>query len=180
MTPAVASLTAWVLASMISAQPSAPWRESYETTAAVLAQVATDAPLFGGREGARRTASWFVSVAWFESRFDPRAQGDCRRKDPQGRCLSDPQSLCLFQIGVSNLPSLKKSPSDLLESVETCTRVARQLMQISLGVCRGRALEEGLGHYASGGASCGGLRESRHRVNKARWLFDHIPAEKSE
>jgi hypothetical protein len=160
---------------MVAAQPAAPWRDTYEGTAEALALVAADSPLFEGAEGPRRTASWFVSVAWFESRFDPHAKGDCRTRDARGQCLSAPHSLCLFQIGISNLPALGLSQEEILSSPEACTRAARRMMKISLGVCRGRPLDERLGHYASGGDTCGGLRESRHRVNKAIWLFNRVP-----
>jgi hypothetical protein len=169
------ALSAWILAAMLSAQPEAPWRDTYEATAEVFARVALEAPLFQGADGPRRTASWFVSVAWFEGRFDPQAKGDCRRKDKDGKCLSAPQSVCMFQIGVSNLAALGTTEPAILNDVEICTRAARRMMQTSMGVCRGRPTDELLGHYASGRGTCGGLAESRHRVTKARWLFDHVP-----
>lgn len=173
-------LKAWILAAMIALQPEAPWRSTYETTAQTLALVASDSPLFAGPEGPRRTASWFVSVAWFEGRFDPQAKGDCVRKDKTGRCLSAPQSVCMFQVGVSNLRDLGVSAEDMLNDVEVCTRAARRMMKTSMGVCRGHVVDELLGHYASGGGTCGGLLASRHRVGRARWLLDHVTIAEGE
>lgn len=167
---ATKALIAWVLAAMTQAQPPAktPWADTYATTAEALATVAEEEPLFDGKDGARRTASWFVSVAWFESTFKPDAVGD------KG------QSVCLFQIGVSNLKGLGVTKNELLTDVAACTRAARRMMKASIGVCSKRPLEDWLGQYAAGGDSCGGpegqgLRESRHRVRKAIWLFSNIP-----
>jgi len=169
-------LVKWVLASMTRAQPTAPWQATYRQTAEIFAKVATDSPLFRGVDGPKKTAAWFVSTAWFESRFDPKAVGDCRKRDKAGKCISLPNSLCMFQVGISNLPYLGLTKDQILESTEVCTRAARKMMKISFGVCRGRPSDEWLGHYASGGGVCGGLRESRHRVNKAKWLFTNVKA----
>jgi len=173
-------LKAWILAAMIALQPAAPWRDTYEATAETLAMVALDAPLFAGDEGPRKTASWFVAVAWFESRFDAKAKGDCTKKDAKGACLSPANSLCLFQIGISNLASLGLTAEEILSDPETCTRAARRMMKTSMAVCRGRPTDDLLGHYASGGGECGGLRESRHRVALARWVFDRGAKTKAE
>lgn len=156
------TLAAWVLFAMSSIQPKAPWIDTYPKTADAIAKVSIDEPLFDGDDGPRRTAALFVSVAWFESTFNPKAEGD------KG------QSVCLFQIGVSNLKALGTTRQEILEDVEVCTRAARRMMKISFNVCRRRPFEEWLGHYASGGNTCGGLKESRHRVEKAKWIFAHF------
>lgn len=182
-TPATAQsvsspLSRWILDSMISAQPAAPWRDTYPQTAEIFAKVATDSPLFSGEDGPRKTAAWFVSTAWFEGRFDPKAKGDggCRRMGADNKCLEKgpPQSFCMFQIGKSNFEYLKTSEEEILGSTEVCTRMAVKMMKISFGVCKGRPMDEWLGHYASGGDTCKGLTESRHRVNKAKWLFTNV------
>jgi hypothetical protein len=159
-------LVAWVWYMMLQLQPATvtPWAETYESTAKVFAEEATLLPLFSGSDGARRTAALFLSVAWFEGKFNPQAKGDCKN----GKC----ESLCMFQIGRSNVAGLKVTEEQLLSDVRVCTQAARKMMQISFGVCRGRPKLDILGHYASGGATCGGLRESRHRMQKAEWIFN--------
>src|SRR5688500_18650924 len=59
-----------VLLWMHDLQPSAPWLESYNETASAIVQVCeeTKEPLL--------CSSRLVSLAWFESRFDPLAIGD--------------------------------------------------------------------------------------------------------
>lgn len=166
----MSTLAAWAMRMMLMLQPAAPWVDTYESTAIVLAEEAVQSPLFRGDSGSVQTLSLFLSVAWFESRFDPHAQGDCKEKR-DGKCISTPQSLCMFQIGRSNLAGLNVSETALLSDVRTCTRAARTLMKISFGVCRDFPRMEILGHYASGGSACGGLRESRHRMAKADWIF---------
>ncbi len=171
-----AALVKWALKAMLTIQPAAvtPWADTYQDTAEVFAKVAEEQPLFKGDDGVQRTLSWFISTAWFEGRFDPRAKGDCTEKDKAGKCISPPQSLCMFQVGVSNLSGLGLTAEEILGSTEVCTRAARKLMKISMGVCKARPMEEWLGHYASGGGTCAGLKESRHRVTKAKWVFANV------
>lgn len=174
------ALVSWTEEAMKKAQPSAPWQETYHDTAGTFVKLAKEAPLFAGVHGVRRTLSLLVSVAWFEGRFDPKAKGDCLEKDKKGRCIARPQSLCMFQIGRSNLKYLETTEEEILESTEVCTRAAMKMMKISFNVCRGRNEADFLGHYAAGGDACGGpkgegLRESGHRMLKAKWIFDHVP-----
>lgn len=169
------ALTPWILQVMVALEPTAPWRSTYETTAEALATVAEEEPLFPGKDGPRRTAALFVSVAWYEAHFQQDAKGDCRKKDDKGRCVAQPQSLCMFQVGRSNLGALGTTEEAILSDINVCTRSARKMMYDSFGVCRGRPTEDMLGHYASGGQTCGGLRESRHRVAKAKWLESKFP-----
>lgn len=155
---------AQILALMIELEPNSPYRDTFSETAEVFAKVANEAPLFKGEDGSQRTAALFVSVAWFESRFNQKAIGD------------HGHSLCEFQIGISNLKALETSKDEILNNVEVCTRSARRMMSISFGVCRGKDVLDVLGHYAFGGQKCGGedgegLRESRHRMRKADFLF---------
>ncbi len=158
---------------MVQPAEITPWADTYESTAEALVDEATQRPLFSGNTGIERTLSTFLSVAWFEGRFDPHAKGDCKEKK-DGACVSAPQSLCMFQIGVSNLPGLKVSADDILSDVRVCVRAARTMMKISFGVCKGYPRLDLLGHYASGGETCGGLRESRHRMLKADWIFNRM------
>lgn len=154
----------WILALITeTADPAATWKDTYPSTARAIEQVARERPLFSGVDGTQRTAALLVAVSWFESRHNPRAIGD------KG------QSLCAFQIGKSNLKALKITEEQILSDILTCTRAAVQMMKVSFGVCRENPIEEKLGHYASGGQTCAGLRESRNRMLKAQWLFRHRP-----
>lgn len=155
---------AWVLTLMQSIEPNAPWKDTYEKTAEVFAKVANEQPLFKGEDGAMRTAALFVSVAWFEGRLKPNAIGD------KG------QSVCAFQVGVSNLAALGTTKDAMLDDIEVCTKSARTMMATSFRVCANKPVEDIMAHYAFGGPTCGGpkeegFRESRHRMRKAEWLF---------
>jgi hypothetical protein len=154
-----AELAAWVLAAMVSLEASPPWAETYAETAEAIADVSLEAPLFPGEHGPLRTAALLTSLAWFESRFDPRAVGD------HGR------SVCLVQVHASNHAALGVTRDELLEDPRTCLRAGLEMIRRSFAVCARRPLEERLGHYAAGKAGCDrGLRESRHRVGLARRL----------
>ena len=186
------ALIKWAVSAMLVAQPAkvTPWADTYQSTAEVFATVAADSPLFGGDDGVQRTMSWFISTAWFEGRFDPKAKGDggCLKMGPDNKCLvkGPPQSFCMFQIGKSNFDHLKTNEEEILRSVETCTRSAVTMMKASIKLCRNRPQDEWLSQYASGGGECGrempdgkraGLRESQHRVNKAKWLFTNVKSQ---
>jgi len=162
----LASLTLWVLGLMTSMQPHAPWEASYPATAGAIARVVGDeVPLFEGSDGRARTAALMVSVAWFESAFQPGAVGDCGHAGPCKKGETG-QSHGLFQVqGQGEL----KDPMD-------AARAALGMLRASMRVCRARPLEERLGWYAAGGNDCDrGLRESRHRVLRAMWLFKRYP-----
>lgn len=148
-------MTAWILAIMIAMQPTAPWRSTYEATARAITDVVTEQePLFAGDLGRERTAVLLVSVAWFESTFKPGAVGD------KGA------SHGLYQV---------QGHGDLTDPHDA-TRAALGMMRASFRVCRERPIVEALGWYAAGGNDCDrGLRESRHRVARALWLFRRYP-----
>ena len=175
-------LIKWTLGMMTSMQPAqvTPWADTFEASATTIVDVATEAPLFAGEAGTRKTIALLVSLGWFEGRFDPKAKGDCEKKDKDGKCISPPQSLCMFQIGRSNLASLGVTEGQLLSDFGLCARTAVRMVKISFGVCRGRDELELLGHYASGGNTCGGLKESRHRMQKAKWLLGAFPLKEDD
>lgn len=151
MTPFVA----WVLSLMIAMQPHAPWSSTYPATAQAIADVVTaEEPLFAGSDGRERTAAVLVSLAWFESTFKPGAVGD------HGR------SHGLYQV---------QGKGELTDPVEA-TRAALAMVRASFRVCRARPVNEWLGWYAGGGPDCTrGLRESRHRMARALWIFAKHP-----
>jgi hypothetical protein len=170
-------LVSWAVTVMMSIQPVAktPWSSTYESSAKTIVKVSEESPLFSGSDAAHRTVALFLSLGWFEGRLNPKAKGDCKDRDKAGECLSRPASLCMFQVGRSNLRWLDVTEEQILEDFEVCTRAAHKMIKISFGVCRGRPSTEILGHYASGGETCGGIRESLHRVNKALWIFQTFP-----
>jgi hypothetical protein len=152
-------MAAWVLAMMLAcfpkAAPSAPWASSYPVTAKAIADVVQSSePLYAGSEGRERTAALLVSLAWFESTFKPGAVGD------KGA------SHGLYQV---------QGRGDLSDPYDA-TRAALGMLRASFRVCRTRPASEWLGWYGAGGEGCDrGLRESRHRFQKAQWLFLHVP-----
>lgn len=128
-------LALWTLSAMLRLAPSSPYKNTYQHTADVFAKKATDAPLFPGDDGPRRTVAFYLGVSWFESNFDPKAKGDgvcleskkvckdvakpgdheniecsavCTKKGP-------PQSFCLGQINSSNFSWLGVTEETLLE-----------------------------------------------------------------
>ncbi len=138
---------------MLALQPASPWRATYETTANAIAEtVAREEPLFAGDLGRERTAALLVALAWHESTFRPDAVGDHGRSrglfQVQGRgALSDPQDAVKAALG---------------------------MLRASFDACRARPLKERAAWYASG--SCDrGLRESRHRMQLAEWIFRKFP-----
>ena len=174
-------LVQWTLRVMQSLQPVAPWAETFPESAATLVQIAESSPLYPSEtDGVRRTLALLLSVANFESALKPDAEGDCdaRDRDKSGMCKKGARghSLCMFQVGDSNLKALGTNREAILTDLAVCTRSALTLIRISFGVCRSRAPEDQLAQYAAGGGSCGGpkgegLLESRHRMAKARWIF---------
>jgi len=159
-------LVQWALGMMTSLQPVAvtPWADTYVSSAEAMVDVAEEAPLFKGEDGVRKTIVLLISLGWFEGRFNQKAIGD------KG------QSVCMFQLGVANLKSLGTSREEVLSDFSVCARSALKAVRISFNVCRGRDELDLLGHYASGSARCdAGLRESRHRMQKAKWLFGKFP-----
>lgn len=148
-------MVAWIISMMVLLQPSAPWKDSYESTAIAITQaVSQETPLFDGIHGRERTATLLVSLAWFESRFDTKALGD------------HGQAHGLYQ----------QHDHGVLDEPFMATIIAIQQIRISSRICKSKPLEEMLGWYAAGGNDCNrGLKESRHRVLKALWLFRNYP-----
>lgn len=167
---------AYVLAMMLALEPSSPWRESFEDTAAAIAREAHRSPLPG--LGEQRTAALLVSLAWFESTFRPDAEGDCLGRDGvvveslSGRCPpgSRPRSFGLYQVHESNFAALRITKADVVRA-DTATPIALRLVAASFRACAGRPIEERLSQYAGGGGTCPkGLdarRKSAHRVERA-------------
>lgn len=162
-------LAAVVLAWMVSLQPLAvtPWRDRFPEVAEAIADVSAEAPLYRGERGVERTAALLTAMAWHESRFDVGAVGD------KGA------SVCLLQLGVSNLRALGVTRDELLGDARACLRAAVRMVVISFGVCRARPPQDRLAHFAAGGGGCGekGTRESRHRFALAAKLLRERPAE---
>jgi hypothetical protein len=164
---------------MLLVQPAAtPWSETYAATADAIATAAIASPLPGlGSEAVERTAAVMVAVALFESHFQQDAEGDCVDKRPDGMCKrgARARSFCAFQINESNFAALGTTRAQIQSDINTCAAAALRMMHVSFGVCRTRPLEERLGHYASGGSTCGGLAASRARMGKALWIVRKSP-----
>jgi hypothetical protein len=144
----------WILFVMLMLQPNAPWKDTYAETAKAIAEVSHTNPLFEGEKGEQKTAALFVSLAWYESRFNPKAIGD------HGK------SFGLYQ---------QQGHGEISDS-RVATEVAYNQIKTSFRVCNGKPIEDRLGWYAAGGPTCDyGLRESRHRMLKAFWLVGKFP-----
>jgi len=138
-----------VLAILIYLQPVAPWSNTYADTAHAITDVTEESsPLFAGPMGRERTIALLVSLAWFESHFNPEASGD---------------------NGMSHGLYQQQRFGELRDPHEA-TVVALRELRISFRICRGHPASEGLGWYAAGGDGCEnerGRRLSRHRYDKA-------------
>ncbi|MEZ4262740.1 MAG: transglycosylase SLT domain-containing protein [Polyangiaceae bacterium] len=154
----VVMLASWILTLMVALQPAAPWRASYDKTAAAFAEAATSDPLFAGERAEARTGALLVALAWHESRFNPRA-------------VASKRFMCLFQIDRVHLAD----PERALRDPADCTRAAMRILKESLSKCRHRAEPDRLAFFTSGSCERGGAA-SRHRMFLAsRILRDHPP-----
>jgi hypothetical protein len=154
----------WILSLMVILQPSAPWKATYEGTARAIDDVAHAEPAYAGDDGPERTAALLVSIAWYESRFDPRAV----LEDADGA------SLGLFQVHDSNLHRLRIVHPDALEDPRASARAALFLIRESFRVCGKRPADELLAMYASGRGRCDvpeGVRASRRRMRLAATML---------
>lgn len=163
-----------MLACLPKSAPPAPWASTYDATAEGMAHVIQDPaerPLYEGADGRERTAALLVSLAWFESTFKPGAVGDCGADGEKPRACKPGElgrSHGLFQV---------QGAGDLTDT-RAATRAALVLLRQSFKACKKRPPSEWLGWYAAGGNDCDrGLSESRHRFQKAQWLFLHVARE---
>lgn len=184
-------LKAWILSVMLALEPSSPWKETFDATADVFAESAFASPLFTSRnadgsrvvtdDDRRKTAALYLSVGWFEGRFQQDAQGDCPDKRPDGTCAkgSRPRSFCMFQINETNLKGLGYTKEDILTDFSKCVEAGNRLLRGSFRVCAAQPLPDRLRWYAGGGGACpenaDAAKKSQHRWNKAVWLYDHFP-----
>jgi hypothetical protein len=157
-------MSAWILSLMLFLQPAAPWIDTYASTARAIDVAAHEFPLFEGEDGVSRTAAELVAIAWYESRFNPRAVAE----DGSG-------TVCLGQIDVRGLGV---SAESLLEDVRDCVEAMVARARESHRVCtlRGRKYNERLGQYTGGGGGCDrGLEAARRRGKLADWLVRRWP-----
>lgn len=149
----------WVVGLLAALEPQSPFRATYEKTAEAIARVSESEPLFPvDEEGEERTATLLVSLAWYESRFQPNA------RSRNGRWY------CLYQLEKGWLPDAKASLSDQ----EMCTRAAVKVVRRSLEACQSRPLNDRLAQFTSGRCDRGGV-ESRYRMFLASKLLKEHP-----
>jgi hypothetical protein len=155
----------WILKLMQLLVTRAPYLDTFPATAAAIDRAAHAAPLYDGENGVAETAAELVALAYYESRFDPKAVDKKRT------------SYGLTQIDASNLGQLGLTLPQLFDA-ETNLNAALRLMHISHRLCRHRPREERLANYASGGPTCSvpeGLNESRRRMKLALALLRKHP-----
>lgn len=146
------SLITWALAVMNALQPSAPWRQEYESIAQGIVEGAQSEPLFEGESGFLRTVALDLSVAWFESRYNRHAVGD------HGAAHG------LYQVHGPEAATVKQ------QTIE-----ANRMMRASFKICGRRPFPEWLGWYAAGGQGCRGIQASKHRIGLAQRLIKERP-----
>lgn len=156
-------------------------RDTFESSAVIIAKVSADSPVFTGPDGIARTEALYVSLFFHEGSLKPDAAGDCSKAetDPKtGMCLpgGTPHSFCGLQVHESNFAMLKTSKTEIQSDFEVCARASNTMLRASFAICRGRLQEDLLGNYASGGGLCGGpkgegLGKSRTRVLFAKRLL---------
>lgn len=182
-------LKAWLFTLLVATgDTSAPWKDTYEDTAAAFAESALTSPLFCTKQSdgecvattddIRKTGALYVSTSWFESRHNPKAEGDggCLAREGT-RCTKHgpAHSFCLGQINDSNFAGLGVTREAIVGDVRVCVKAMNTLMKRSLKVCEGRRFEDLLSWYTAGGDGCRTNKESAHRMNKAKWLFGRYP-----
>jgi len=117
-----------------------------------------------------------IGVAFYESHFDPKAEGDCPEKDANGMCIpgSEPRSFCAFQIDKSNFAGLGITKEKILEDINVCSVSALRLMKKSFEYCKGWKPMQLLNQYATGGGICVRPKhdESETRMYKGTWLYN--------
>lgn len=170
---------AWILAAMTALEPESPYRETFARTAHAIAAESSRSPLPGQTED--RTAAIVLGVAWFESRFQVDAMGDCEKSTAFGTCAPGakrPRSLGLMQIGVDNLRAYQVASEDAVSDPAVNVRVGLSMARQSFKICAARPLPDRLAWYAKGGNGCprdtDGVLKSQHRVNKAIWIYAHF------
>jgi hypothetical protein len=133
----------WILSLMQLLLPYARYAEKFqfEATAVAIDKVAHEEPLYDDDDGVVRTVVELVSLAYHESRFDPRAV------DHGGT------SLGLAQVDTSNLRALGLTRPEQLFDPETNLRAALKLIRISHHLCRRHPHEERLAHEARRGSA---------------------------
>lgn len=154
----------WILQLMLALQGSAPWIDTYPSTARAIDRAAHLFPVYDGEDGVSRSAAELVAIAWYEAKFNPRAVA----ADGSG-------SVCLGQVDVRGLGVRAES---LLESVDDCVEAMLVRIRESHRVCalRGRPPLERLGQYTGGGGGCDrGLEAARRRAGLADWLVRRWP-----
>ena len=168
-------LVSWCLAIMTMLVPKAPWAAELPKEAEAFVTAAERDPLFKGRRGVEETVDYELSVAWFESTFNPAARGD--RGASWGLFQVSPPTAQPYadgtrakRIAFGDLVDLWRPVGMDLLDPEAAAPLALRLMRVSFGICRDRPRSERLGWYAAGGEGCRGLKESRNRVAKAEWL----------
>jgi hypothetical protein len=153
-------MIAWVLSLMLILQPEAPWKTTYESTATTIVQKATATPIKGDSKGGAYTAVILVSLAWFESRFDPEAHNP---KDPGGG------SYGLYQASRVPIP-------DVAAQTDQALGMIRQ----SFKACAALPVEKRLSWYTTGGPVCVPTKESTHRMGLAMRLLKEHPVASQE
>jgi hypothetical protein len=154
----------WVLNAMADMRatepgPDVPWADTYDTTAAKIAEAAANNPLLNDP---LHTASTMVVIGWHESRYRPDVVGD------------HGASFGLFQVNAWTAKDVGCSKEDLLNPNKSA-ECALKLLHVSFSVCKRRPITERLAQYAYGHDCDHRLELSRYRMKTAAKLVKKIP-----
>jgi len=155
-------LAAWILSLMLSLQPSAPWSNTFASTAAAIERAAILEPIFMTPE---RTAAILVSLAWYESRFKQDAVDPTR------------SSFCLLQLDGTNIRGLGMTREEVLSNPDACLKAGMSVLRTSSWICRDHPFLDRLAYYSSRGPTCsiGGALRSQLRVGTGLELLRRLP-----
>jgi hypothetical protein len=159
-----ADLKAWVLNAMADMRATEPgpevsWADTYDITAAKIAEASSANPLLGDP---LHTAATMVVMGWYESRYRPDAVGD------------HGTSYGMWQAKTSTVREVGCSKEDLFDpnKAAECTL---KLLHVSFSACSRHPINERLAQYAYGLDCDHRLGLSRSRMSVVARLMKKLP-----
>lgn len=180
------AITVWMLSLMTYLTPAdrgaatfrvEGWKETTEQREARYSAIASDlyevlydpttVPVYSGPRGRAKTAALMLSIAHFESRFDPDAdRGPCHGSK---RCDSG-RSACMMQVHIGNGRTAEGwTKEDLFADRKKCFAASLNIIKGSWRACPELGRDGTLSVYASG--KCNAVGDSRKKVRTASYLL---------
>lgn len=201
------ALVAWCVSLLVFLQPRAPWVDTYASSAEAFVTAAEKDPLYRDARAIEQTIVVEVATTYYESHFAPHVKGDHGASWGAFQIAPGTAKPYLLPLRASSaLRVLSDEGGELLDpwrplgeellDVASAAPIALRLLHTSFKMCANRPSEERMAWYAGGGKTCTDLpmtaaerdretkafAQSRHRLQKAKWLlrvrpFLPIPAE---